>query len=117
PCAAGIGQRRGCRDRVHGARIPLRGRTFLWKALLPPCAVAPFRVVAPCPAPQKPHTPPRSTAGFRIISIHAKKPQAAASAKRETTQNHKLSFIIARLPVYIVIFARFIGLRGDPFSP
>ena len=25
-----------------------------------------FRVVAPCPAPQKPHTPPRPTAGFRL---------------------------------------------------
>src|SRR6185312_1749582 len=29
-------------------------------------AVAPFRVVAPCPAPQKPYTPPRPTAGFRL---------------------------------------------------
>jgi hypothetical protein len=36
PRAAGIGQRRGCRDRVHGAGIPLRGRTFLRKALLLP---------------------------------------------------------------------------------
>ena len=39
PREAGIGQRRGCRDRVPrawGARIPLRGRTFLRKALLRP---------------------------------------------------------------------------------
>ena len=36
PRAAGIGQRRGSRDRVHGAGIPLRGRTFLRKALLLP---------------------------------------------------------------------------------
>ncbi|SCX87926.1 hypothetical protein SAMN05216308_101692 [Nitrosospira sp. Nsp13] len=36
---AGIGQRKGCRDRVPrawGARIPLRVRTFLRKALLRP---------------------------------------------------------------------------------
>jgi hypothetical protein len=26
----------------------------------------PFRVVAPCPAPQKPYTSPRSTIGFRL---------------------------------------------------
>jgi len=36
---AGIGQRRGCRDRVQGAGIPLRGRTFLRKALLLPCMI------------------------------------------------------------------------------
>ncbi|PTR10529.1 hypothetical protein C8R32_10156 [Nitrosospira sp. Nsp5] len=39
PREAGIGQRRGCRDRVSGtwgACIPLRGRTFLRKALLRP---------------------------------------------------------------------------------
>ncbi|SDA13820.1 hypothetical protein SAMN05216315_104127 [Nitrosospira sp. Nsp18] len=27
----------------------------------------PFRVVAPCPAPQKQYTSPRPTTGFRII--------------------------------------------------
>ncbi|SDA11173.1 hypothetical protein SAMN05216315_102129 [Nitrosospira sp. Nsp18] len=38
PREAGIGQRRGCRDRAPqgGARIPLRVRTFLRKALLRP---------------------------------------------------------------------------------
>ena len=37
PCGAGIGQRRGCRDRiVGGACIPLQGRIFLWKTLLRP---------------------------------------------------------------------------------
>ena len=28
--------------------------------------IAPFRVVAPCPAPQKPHTSPRPATGFRM---------------------------------------------------
>src|SRR5688500_11294837 len=66
PCEAGIGQRRGCRDRVMaphhatGSHLPSEGTA-------PPCAVAPFRVVAPCPAPQKPLTPPRPTTGFRIM--------------------------------------------------
>src|SRR4051794_15991318 len=32
----------------------------------PPWAVAPFRVVAPCPAPQKLHAPPRPITGFRF---------------------------------------------------
>jgi hypothetical protein len=31
------------------------------------CAVAPFLVVAPCPTPQKLHTPPCPTTGFRTI--------------------------------------------------
>src|SRR5579871_2400870 len=44
PREAGIGQRRSA----------------------PPSAIAPFRVVAPCPAPQKPHTPPCPTARFRF---------------------------------------------------
>src|SRR5687768_3180196 len=38
----------------------------------------PFRIVAPCPAPQKPHTPPRPTTGFRIMTN-----SSAASAPRE----------------------------------
>ncbi len=29
----------------------------------------PFRVVAPCSSPQKPHTLPRPTAGFRIMKL------------------------------------------------
>ena len=45
--------RRGCpRPRFMGLRIPLRGR--------------PFRVVTPCPAPQKLHTPLRPITGFRL---------------------------------------------------
>jgi hypothetical protein len=114
PRAAGIGQRRGCRDRVSwrlhpaaGSHLPAEGTAppfavaprsvargtprsgdraaqgsrdrVSWclhpatgshlpvEGTAPPFAVAPFRVVAPCPAPQKPHTPPRPTAGFRII--------------------------------------------------
>jgi len=78
PRKAGIGQRRGCRGRAlstlrrpHpalGSHLPLEGTA-------PPFAVAPFRVVAPCPAPQKPHTPPRPIAGFRLkvfmnIQVH-----------------------------------------------
>src|SRR6185437_5574801 len=39
PRAAGIGQRRGRRDRVSWRRHPLRGRTFLRKALLRPCMI------------------------------------------------------------------------------
>src|SRR5690242_3195090 len=70
PRKAGIRQRRGWPRpraqstlwRLHpasGSHLPLEGTA-------PPFAVAPFRVVAPCPAPQKPHTPPRPTAGFRF---------------------------------------------------
>src|SRR5687768_641133 len=66
PCEAGIGQRRGCRDRVM-APHPAAGSHLPSEGTAPPCAVAPFRVVAPCPAPQKPHTPPCPTAGFRMI--------------------------------------------------
>src|SRR5687768_12550134 len=65
PCEAGIGQRRGCRDRVM-APHPAAGSHLPSEGTAPPCAVAPFRVVAPCPAPQKPHTPPRPTTGFRL---------------------------------------------------
>ena len=46
----------------EGPGIPLRGRTFLRKALLHPAAIV-FRVVAPCSAPPKPLTPSRQTAG------------------------------------------------------
>src|SRR6185312_5453543 len=67
PRAAGIGQRRGCRDRVSWRRHPAAGSHLPAEGTAPPFAVAPFRVVAPCPAPQKPHTLPRPTAGFRII--------------------------------------------------
>ena len=42
PCEAGIGQRRGCRDRVSWRRIPLRGCTFLRKALLRPARARHF---------------------------------------------------------------------------
>src|SRR3569623_3378179 len=45
PCGAGIGQRRGCRGRAYGswdARIPLRGRIFLWKKLLRPTRSRPI---------------------------------------------------------------------------
>ena len=66
PREAGIGQRRGCRDRVSWRPHPAAGSHLPVEGTAPPFAVAPFRVVAPCPAPQKPHTPPRPTAGFRI---------------------------------------------------
>src|SRR6185437_8438292 len=66
PRAAGIGQRRGCRDRVSRRRHPAAGSHLPAEGTDPPFAVAPFRVIAPCPAPQKPHTPPRPTAGFRF---------------------------------------------------
>src|SRR6185437_10228734 len=67
PAQRGSGNVGDAMTAFHVARIPLRGRTFLRKALLLPCAVAPFRVVAPCPAPQNPRTSPRPTIGFRMI--------------------------------------------------
>ncbi len=70
PRAAGIGQRRGCRDRIQytrGRPHPASGSHLPAEGTAPPCAVA-FRVVAPCSVPQKPLTPPRPTAGFRIIN-------------------------------------------------
>jgi hypothetical protein len=66
---AGIGQRSGCRDRVPHARRrphPASGSHLPAEGTAPPCEIA-FRVVAPCPAPQKPYTSPRPTTGFRII--------------------------------------------------
>ena len=68
PREAGIGQRRGCRDRAPHARgrpHPASGSHLPAEGTAPPCAVA-FRVVAPCPAPQKPYTSPRPTTGFRL---------------------------------------------------
>src|SRR5579871_6624484 len=70
PREAGIGQRRGCRDRAYdtlGHPHPATGSHLPAEDTAPPFAGAPFRVVAPCPAPQKPHTPLCPTAGFRII--------------------------------------------------
>ena len=55
------------RTAFYGAPHPATGSHLPWEGIAPPCAVAPFRVVAPCPAPQKPHTPLRPIAGFRII--------------------------------------------------
>jgi hypothetical protein len=49
----------GCPHPASGSHLPAEGTAS-------PCAVA-FRVVAPCPAPQKPYTSPRPTTGFRII--------------------------------------------------
>jgi hypothetical protein len=69
PREAGIGQRRGCRGRAYGALgcpPPAPGSHLPAEGTAPPCAAAPFRVVASCPAPQKLHTPPRPTAGFRM---------------------------------------------------
>src|SRR5512133_613442 len=72
PREAGIGQRRGCpaartvRGRSHpatGSHLPAEGTAL-------PCAVA-FRVIAPCPAPQKSHTPPSPTTGFRLKRLVA----------------------------------------------
>ncbi|BCT67612.1 hypothetical protein NNRS527_01199 [Nitrosospira sp. NRS527] len=60
PREAGIGQRRGCRDRVphtRGRPHPASGLHLPAEGTALPCAVA-FRVVAPCPAPQKPYTLP-----------------------------------------------------------
>ena len=65
---AGIGQCRGCRDRVShasGRPHPASGSHLPAEGTAPPCAVA-FRVVAPCPAPPKPYTSPRPTTGFRL---------------------------------------------------
>jgi hypothetical protein len=104
PRAVGIGQRRGCRDRVSWRRHPATGSHLPAEGTAPPfavaprsvargaprsgdraaqgmprprfmapasrCGVAPFRVIAPCPAPQKPYTPLRSTAGFRFKPNH-----------------------------------------------
>ncbi|BCT68818.1 hypothetical protein [Nitrosospira sp. NRS527] len=69
PCEAEIVQLRKHRDRVlraWGARIPLRGRTFLRKALLS-CTVT-SRVVALFFAQKTAH-PFRPTAGFKIIEF------------------------------------------------
>ena len=51
PREAGIGQRRGCRDRVSWRPHPATGSHLPLEGTAPPCAVASFRVVAPCPAP------------------------------------------------------------------
>src|SRR5574337_162114 len=60
--AAGMpGRAYGTLGRPH----PATGSHLPAEETAPPFAVA-FRVVAPCPAPQKPHTPPRPTAGFRL---------------------------------------------------
>jgi hypothetical protein len=42
----------------HGAPHPAAGAHLPWEGIAPPCAVAPFRVVAPCPAPKNrtPHS-------------------------------------------------------------
>src|SRR6185437_4748847 len=69
PAQRGSGSAGDAATAFHGARIPLRGRTFLAEGTAPPCAVAPFRVIAPCPAPQKPHAPPRPTAGFNVKEL------------------------------------------------
>ena len=53
------------RSTSKGARIPLQGSHLPAEGTAPPCAVA-FRVVAPCPAPQKPYTSPRPTTGIRL---------------------------------------------------
>ena len=66
PREAGIGQRRGCRDRVSWRPHPAAGSHLPAEGTAPPYAVAPFRIVASCPAPKKPHTPPHSTAGYRF---------------------------------------------------
>jgi hypothetical protein len=71
---AGIGQRRGCRGRAYGELgfpPPAPGSHLPAEGTAPPCAAAPFRVVASCPAPQKPRTPPRPTARFRIFTCAA----------------------------------------------
>src|SRR5688500_10021412 len=47
---------------------PATGSHLASEGTAPPYPVAPFRVVAPCPAPQKPHTPPRPATGFRIMT-------------------------------------------------
>src|SRR5574340_1649469 len=51
----------GCPHPATGSHLPAEDTA-------PPFAVA-FRVVAPCPAPQKPHTPPCPTTGFRLIQF------------------------------------------------
>src|SRR5574340_203245 len=60
--AAGMpGRAYGTLGRPH----PAAGSHLPAEETAPPCAVA-FRVVAPCSAPQKSHTPPRPTTGFRL---------------------------------------------------
>ncbi|MEP6878196.1 MAG: hypothetical protein ABI865_05055, partial [Nitrosospira sp.] len=55
---AGIGQRRGCRDRASWRHILLRGRTFLRKALLRPARrTIPRRCALPC-TPKTAHSAP-----------------------------------------------------------
>ncbi len=56
-----------------GRPHPASGPHLPTEGTAPPCAVA-FRVVAPCSAPQKPHTPPCPTAGFRLTESLALKP-------------------------------------------
>jgi hypothetical protein len=87
PREAGIGQRRGCRDRVSWRPHPAAGSHLPSEGTAPPCAVAPFRVVAPCPAPQKLHTPPRPTAGFRMM---LKCDSRTAAPEHHTMTNPKL---------------------------
>src|SRR6185437_7621330 len=70
PRAVGIGQRRGCRDRVSWRLHPAAGSHLPAEGTAPPFAVAPFRVIAPYLAPQKPYAPLRSTAGFRFKPNH-----------------------------------------------
>ena len=55
PREAGIGQRRGCLGRVSRRPHPAAGSHLPAEGTAPPCTVAPFRVVTPCPAPQN-HT-------------------------------------------------------------
>ncbi len=59
--AIALHTQRGRPHPASGSHLPAEGTA-------PPCAVA-FRVVAPCPAPQKPYTSLRSTIGFRLTQL------------------------------------------------
>jgi hypothetical protein len=71
PCEAGIGQQRECPTTrmIVGRPHPTSGSHLPPEGTAQPFVVA-FRVVASCPAPQKLHTPPRPTAGFRLNKNH-----------------------------------------------
>ncbi len=73
PAKRGSGSVGDASAAFQDARIPLRGYTFLRKALLHPARrTIPRRYALPCTP--KPHTPPRPTAGFRFKLQHTQKP-------------------------------------------
>ena len=68
PAKRGSGSTGDVATAFQGARIPLRGHTFLRKALLRPARSHHSASLRLALYPQKPHTSSRPTTGFRIIS-------------------------------------------------